>query len=74
MLYLYKPIVYFLNNNLLYTSHEYNKGPVIISKEYLYRPSRYKDIGYKYNKGPIITSSEYLYRPSSTTTLNILCI
>ena len=74
MLYLYKPITRFLNSNLFYTSCEYNRGPVITSKEYLYRPSRYKDIGYKYNRGPVITGSEYLCRPFSAIILNMLCI
>ena len=32
-LYLYKPIIYVLNNNLFYTSHEYNKGPIVTSRE-----------------------------------------
>ena len=33
MLYLYKPITCFLNSNFLYTSYEYNKGPIITNKE-----------------------------------------
>ena len=47
---------------LLYINREYNRGPIIISSEYLYRPFKYKDTGYKHNKEPT-TSSEYLWKP-----------
>jgi len=43
-----------------YASYKYNKKPIIIGSEYLYRPFKYKDISYKYNKGPIIIGSKYL--------------
>ena len=44
---------------LLYTSCEYNRGPVVTSNKYLYRPSKYRDISCKYNRGPT-TNSKYL--------------
>jgi len=45
---------------LFYAGCEYNKRPIIIGSEYLYRFSRYKNIGCKYNRGPVITGSKYL--------------
>ena len=44
---------------LFYTSYEYNRGPIIISSKYLYRPFRYRDTSYKYNRGLVI-SNKYL--------------
>ena len=44
---------------LLYASYKYNRGPVVASNKYPYRPSRRKDISYKYNREPT-TSNKYL--------------
>ena len=45
---------------LLYTGRKYNRGPVITSSKYLYRPFGRRDTGCKYSRGPAITGSEYL--------------
>ena len=52
---------------LFYISYKYNKKPIIIGSEYLYKPFKYKNTSYKHNKRPIITGSKYLYRPSSAS-------